>query len=98
MKITSFYYIEYPDCLPPDPMIARSEVYVEVAFQNGDLEHFDETYSIIICTIEFIRQHLKSKCFYATRSLIIVEKFEDKVIKQALEAILPDIESIGIKK
>ena len=35
---------------------------------------------------------------YASRSVIVVERFTDDVISQALEALLPDIEDFALKK
>ena len=56
-KITSFYYLNYPDDLPGDPIDAYSEIYVEIGDEGSTTDHF-----------------------------------EDNIIKNALYAILEDIE------
>ena len=98
MKITSFYYLKYPDDLPLDPLIAESEVYVEVASDDGSTDQFDFTYTLTVCTIGFLKEHLRYHAHYASRSVIVVERFADDVISQALEALLPDIEDLALKK
>jgi len=98
MKITSFYYLAYPDCSPPDPMMASSEIYVEVAVQEGSLDSFDFTYALTISTVGFLKQYLETHPYYVSRSLIVVEHFDDKVIKETLEALLPSIQDFAIRK
>jgi hypothetical protein len=98
VKITSFYFLAYPDCSPPDPLFAASEVYVEVAFSEGTLSAFDATYAFNVCTLMYAKKHLETHSFLLLPSLIIVSRFEDNIVKQALEAVLPDIDSLGIKK
>ena len=79
-------------------MVAASEVYVEVAIQDGTTESFDFMYALTICTVGFLKQYLEECPFYAQRSLIVVNRFDDQIIKDALEAILPNIDSLAIKK
>jgi hypothetical protein len=98
MKITSFYYLAYPDCSPVDPLVAVSEVYVEVANQDGSIDKFDFTYALTVCTVGFLERYLETHPYYSCRSIVVVERFDDNVIKSALEAILPNIEEFGIKK
>jgi len=98
MKITSFYYLAYPDTSPPDPNVAMSEVYLEVSRNDGDLDHFDDTYAITVCTIGYLQKYLQSYTYYANQSLIVVATFDDDTIKNVLEALLPQIDNIAIKK
>jgi hypothetical protein len=98
MKITSFYYLQYPNALPVDPLVAESEVYVEVGSEDGSTNHFDETYALTVCTIGFLRDHLRSHPYYARRSVIVVQRFADDVIAEALEKLLPDIDMFAVKK
>lgn len=98
MKITSFYYLAYPDSSPPDELLAASEVYLEVSEAEASIDNFDFTYSIHVYTIGFIRQQLKEKPFFLCRSAIVVDRFEDSIIKAALESILPRIDEIAEKK
>jgi hypothetical protein len=98
MKITSFYYLRYPDTLPVDPLIAESEVYVEVASEDGNTDQFDFTYTLTVCTIGFLKEHLRSYPYYAGQSVIVVERFADDPIAEALEKLLPDIEMFAVRR
>jgi len=98
MKISSFYYIDYPDSLPTDPLFASSEVYVEVSGTDGDINNFDLTYAFTVCTIEFVRRSLSIEHFFSARSVVVVDRFDDHTIKNALEAILPKINTLGLLK
>lgn len=98
MKITSFYYLAYPDSLPSDGFVAASEVYLEVSETEGSLNVFDITYSIHVYTVGFLQQQVKEKSFFATRPAIVVDCFDDSSIKAALEAILPKINEIAERK
>jgi hypothetical protein len=98
MNVTSFYYIAYPDGYPPDPLVAASEVYIEVANENGDINNFDFTYSIMVCTVEYINRYLVDKLYYTHPALILVKNFDDFTIKKVIESILPNIDKIAIKK
>ena len=98
MKITSFYYLRYPDTLPADPLVAESEVYVEVGSEDGSTNQFDFTYTLTVCTIGFLKEHLRSYPYYAGQSVIVVERFADDLIAEALEKLLPDIDTIADKK
>jgi hypothetical protein len=98
MKITGFYYLRYPDSLPADPLVAESEVYFEVGSEDGSTNQFDDTYALTVCTIGFVKKHLRSHPYYARRSVILVERFADDVIAEALEKLLPDIDTFAVKK
>jgi hypothetical protein len=98
MKITAFYYLQYPDCAPHDPFCAASEVYVEVASSNGDINSFDFTYALTVCTVGYIKKHLESQSYYANRAVIVVDRFDDQVIRKSLESVLPHIDELAIKR
>ena len=98
MRIASFYYLAYPDTSPADPLNAMSEVYVEVGQEGCDLEHFERTYAVTVCTVGFLKDQLRKHGCFAERSLIVVDVFDDRVIKQALEQLLPDIGSVATEK
>lgn len=89
MKITGFYYLAYPDADPPNPHNAISEVYVEVGGEASDVNSFDCTYSLTICTRGYIEDCLLSESFFACRTIVIVERFDDESIRVALNSILP---------
>ena len=98
MKITSYYYLEYPDCSPVDPLVAATELYVEVAVDDGSIGQFDFTYAFTVCTVGFLKKHLGTHPFYFAKAMIVVERFDDKAIGEALEALLPNIAQFGIPK
>jgi hypothetical protein len=98
MKITSFYYLQYPDTLPMDPHVAESEVYVEVASEDGSTVNFDYTYALTVCTTGFLKEHLRTHPHYSKRSLIVVDCFTDEAIREALERVLPHIDELAQKK
>ena len=98
MKITSFYYLRYPDTLPVDPLVAESEVYVEVASEEGSTNQFDDTYALRVCTVGFLKEHLRSHPYYAGRSAVVAERFAYDVIAKALETLLPVIDTFAIRK
>ena len=96
--ITSFYYMAYPDSLPPDDSVAASEVYVEVAEIEGDADNFDYTYSVFVYTIGYVHQILKKGSIFTARFAIIVDRFNDATIKLALESILPILNVVAQTK
>lgn len=52
MKITSVYYLQYPDNSPSDPQDADSEVRVEVGQGDASIDHFDCCYSLRVLTLK----------------------------------------------
>jgi Immunity protein 8 len=97
VEIRHFYYLSsYPTELPPNPLVAVSEVRVEVADEES-LNDFDYCYSIMVCTLEFIALQLQTQSWYGGRSLVIVRRFDDQTIKKALEEMLPQLEKMGVR-
>ena len=98
MIINSFYYLAYPDSDPADELIASSEVYVEVSGTGGSTESFDDTYSLFVHTVGYIQLIIAKNKYFAMSRSLVVERFNDAAVRAALEAILPSIDSIAIKK
>ena len=98
-KITSFYYLNYPDSLPSDPINAFSEVYVEIGDEQSNIERFEATYSIFIYTIGYISYMIKQSGygFLLAHTALIVDRFDDEIIETMLEKILPCIEEYGTR-
>ena len=98
MKITSFYYHEYSDGKIPNPKIAYSGVTVEVGQDDAGINDFDAAYFFHVATIGYIKSNnfqLK-KDFVTLKSLIIVSRFEDAIVRAALQGILDKISEYGI--
>jgi hypothetical protein len=92
-KITSVYYLAYPDCNPPDENCAYSEVYIEVGGPDATSDNFDKTYSVIIATPEGLSKKLSespNKCLFE-KSLILIPVFNDVVICRLLDELLPEM-------
>ena len=98
MKITNFYDLNYPDCSPLDPLVAESEVYVEVLLEEGSPFDFDVLYKLTISTTGFLDRFLKTHQFYGKRSVVVVARFDDRMIGETLEALLPVLEQIALKE
>ncbi len=98
MNLSAFYYLSYPDSNPLDALVASSEVYVEVSEGEGDVNQFDDTYSIFVHTVGYLRTKVAAGDYYLTGPALIVERFDDASIKAALTALLPQIARIAVKK
>lgn len=98
MKITTFYYLSYPNSEPADELVASSEVYVEVSATGGDNRSFDDTYALFVHTVGYIQSRVDKFQHFTTCPALIVERFNDVSIRAALEAILPGIDSIATRK
>ena len=96
-KITSFYYLNYPDQPPENPLDAYSEVYVEIGNEKSDINNFEKTYSLHVYTANYIKRllHLSSNQFIYLHSGVIVEKFEDTTIREVLDTLLDKIDDFG---
>ena len=91
-KITSFYYLNYPDDLPGDPIDAYSEIYVEIGDEGSTTDHFEETFALHVYTERRVKALIEKNGHVVLKSAIVVDRFEDNIIKNALYAILEDIE------
>jgi len=95
MVITCFYYLTYPDCDPPDPYYASSEVYVEVAMVAGTTDAFDYTFKLKVGTTKFTETSIASEGSFFSDCVLVVPVFEDSLIKAALERILPQLAKLN---
>ena len=98
MKISAIYCLDYPDGHPKNPLIARGEIRVEVGEGKPTIEAFDSTYSFTVYTIEFLQQELQvGRKYVIDRATIIVERFDQAVIREAIESILDKLDCFGVK-
>jgi hypothetical protein len=99
MKISALYFLKYPNetRMPEDPLVASTEVRVEVGEGNPTHEAFDYTYEFQVHTIGFLQKELleNKKRYIINRSTIIVPRFDVKLIQEAIESILNKIERFG---
>lgn len=96
--ITAIYYLAYPDSMPADPLLASSEVYIE-AMESEDCSYdFDYTYSLHVCTPNYISMKLQSEPFFLAHRTLVVKRFEDPEIHGAIEALLPRIHEFALRK
>ena len=65
VRIASFYYLADPDTSPADWHNAMSEVYVEVGPEGSDFEHFERTYAVTVCTVGFLKDHIRTHPYFA---------------------------------
>jgi hypothetical protein len=96
-KITSFYYLNYPDNSPNDPLDAYSETYVEIGDERSELNDFEETFSVHVYTVRSLDNLVTKDGYAALKSAIIVDRFEDQTIENVLNKILENIEDYGTK-
>jgi hypothetical protein len=95
MKVSAFYYLQYPDDTPANPRDAATEMYVEVGGENADIQNFDKTFSFHVYTVENLRRVVAEHGFVASRSMIVVNELTDEAIRGALEKIVDNIEKLG---
>ncbi len=96
-KITSFYYLNYPDNLPEDRLDAYSEVYIEIGNENSTTNVFEETFAFHVYTQRRVNSLIEKNRFAMLKAAIVVDRFEDSVIEAAIDTILENIEEYGIK-
>jgi hypothetical protein len=98
-KITGFYYLNYPDCNPPDVYNAGSETYVEAGDANSHENNFLLTFSVFVATAAFLASRVSdaNKSFFL-RNVIVVNRFDDSIIREALYRHLADLENFAERK
>jgi hypothetical protein len=100
LKITAFYYLAYPDTVPEDEYEAGSETYVEIGQEGSRHADFLITVSVFVCTPKYIYSllsNLESGSIYL-RNVIIVGRFNDEIIRAALNAHFEDLKKEGMTK
>jgi 5-formaminoimidazole-4-carboxamide-1-beta-D-ribofuranosyl 5'-monophosphate synthetase len=99
MKISALYFLNYPDRLPEDALVAASEVRVEIGKGHPTLEVFDATYSFTVQTLGFLQREIAQlgKEFIVERSAIIVSRFDPELIEEAIQSVLNQIEYFGTR-
>ena len=99
-KITSLYYLSYPNCSPANPLDAATEAYVEIGGPDSTSDHFEETFAFQIYTLGYLQRVIQreGRRFAVDRSVIIVDRLDDELIREAIESILDYIENLGQPK
>jgi hypothetical protein len=95
MKVSAFYYLQYPDDAPSNPRNAATEMYVEVGGEDANIQHFEKTFSFHVYTVDKLRRLIADDGFAAARSMIVVDELTDEAIRGALERIIGHIAEIG---
>jgi hypothetical protein len=95
MKVSAFYYLQYPDDSPTDPRDAATEMYVEVGGEGATIEHFEKTFSFFVYTAERVQRMMRDNGFFAGRSVIVVDRLTDDVMLSVLEKIVDNIAQVG---
>jgi hypothetical protein len=98
LRVTAFYYHRYGGELPADPENAADTMTVEVGGPDSTIDCFDSRYHFVVVTRQYLRRCsslLEGRDHRFIRSLLIVDRFEDDIIRRAIEAILPEIEFYG---
>jgi hypothetical protein len=98
LRISAFYYYRYGSDLPADPGNAADTMTVEVGGPDSTIDCFDTSYHFVVVTRQYLQRcpsFLQGREHRFFRSLLIVDRFEDDIIRRAIEAILPDIGFYG---
>jgi hypothetical protein len=96
-RITSFYYLRYPDGNVEDPTCAASEVYVEVGGEEATAEQFEETFSLHVYTLGYLDRETRATGTSVVRAGLVVEHFDDRTIERALTTVIDRLEQVGVK-
>ncbi|HEX9757742.1 MAG TPA: hypothetical protein VGB26_08060 [Nitrospiria bacterium] len=81
-------------------MYAESEVYVEVGGEDATTESFDSTFSFQVYTWGYIEKQFQNKKlkYLVAKSVKIVDRFNDAIIRAAIESVLDRIGEYGIEQ
>lgn len=86
MKITAFYYLEYPDQLPEDVTFAATEMRVEVGDAGDSIHSFKATYAFQVYTFRYIEaMFIARRTPLAGSSVMIVPELSDEWMKKFLQ-------------
>ena len=87
LKVTAFYYLDYPNYSPADPSYAATMMYVEVGDQNSTENNFLYTYAIQVYTLRYVVEAFRSgEAALFGRSVLIVPDFKHATMAQFLRA------------
>ncbi len=97
MRISAFYYLQYPDYSPADPRDAATELYVEVGGPDSTHDKFEKTFSFQVYTVENLRKAVARDGFLAARSVLVIDELKDEAVRSVLERVLERIEELGTR-
>ncbi|MCA1595261.1 MAG: hypothetical protein LC772_02385 [Chloroflexi bacterium] len=93
LKVTAFYYLDYPDGPPADPLNAATMMYVEVGDEHSSLNNFLYTYAIQVYTLRYIELAFQSgQHELFGRAVLIVPELTNSVISDFLDANINRLE------
>jgi len=96
MKVTAFYYLDYPDCSPVDPRYAATTMYVEVGQENSTTNDFSETYKFQVYTVNYVAdQFFKKNLPLLERSVLVVAELDDLLILELLSSHVDNLAKLG---
>ena len=96
MKITAFYYLDYPDSLPPDPRYASTKMYVELGQDTSTIEDFSHTLAFRVYTSKYVEDNFFTKNIpLVERSLIIVPELTNLLMDEFLESNVNRLDEWG---
>jgi hypothetical protein len=97
-KITSVYYLSYPDSPPPDPKDAESIVVVELGTDKSTTSDFETTRSLKFITKKRLDSTFDKSnfCWIYLEKSIVIEEFSDTEIFRVLDDLLPEIDRYSL--
>jgi hypothetical protein len=99
MKVTAFYYLDYPDDDIPDPLNAETMMYVEVGEEEDDINHFAYTYSFQVYTAKYVRDNFFDEGIpLIGRSIMIVPKLDSDWMREFLNENIENLPHWSDKK
>jgi hypothetical protein len=96
IKITAYYYLDYPDCLPDDPGYAATRMYVEVGEATSTTENFSDTYAFQVYTVRYVEEeYFRKHIPLFGRSVLVVPELTDVWMFQFLNDNVDELNNWG---
>ena len=96
MKITAFYYLDYPDCSPTDPSYAATKMYVEIGQETNTINNFSHTYAFQVYTVKYVKNNFFEKHLpLVERSVLIVAELDDVLMREFLNTNISNLDRWG---
>ena len=86
MKITSFYYLEYPpNDATADPTFVATGMYVERGDEGDSINSFQDTFSFQVYTLKYVQEYLiKTGEPLVGKSILIVPILDNDQMRKFL--------------
>jgi|GEM_PF-2028222 len=96
MKITAFYYLDYPDAGPADPDNAATMMYVERGDEGDSINSFQDTLCFQVYTFGYVQENfIKQGKPVIGRSLLLVPTLDNTQMGAFLDAHADDLAEWG---